>query len=304
MEKSSIERIPDQEITNISDLLNLFEQKQRLQQFLVFRGQTSVFGRMPGQQLYPSIFRYMKYEAWDIEKEIYSDFYNLIRIHASSALDMKNPWELLCYAQHIGVPTRLLDWTINPLIAAYFAVEDGYNPDYLEDKTGENDGMIFIFNVTSYSSDSGISSTTIDNNNRLGFRGTNIRALPMDNPFLQHMGGQNDSNVDMTYYDAAMSPTDIAIIQPPVIDARIQAQSSVFSVDLIDNYRAHDDIFAGHLTRYTIPAKSKGDMKTQLYRMGIHAGSIYPDVDGLGKFLTDRRNREHYIITSKLKKND
>ncbi len=46
-------------------------------------------------------------------------------------------WEWIILAQHFGLPTRLLDWTENPLVALFFVVRDG-NP------SGE-DGMLWAY---------------------------------------------------------------------------------------------------------------------------------------------------------------
>lgn len=104
--------------------LHEFVQKYE-QRFTVFRGVSDI-----SHELIPKIGRkdlHLKDPLEKAEKRMLQFFKERAIPHLSFI--PRNDWEWLAVAQHHGLPTRLLDWSRNPLIAAYFAVEQESDTD-------------------------------------------------------------------------------------------------------------------------------------------------------------------------------
>lgn len=120
-------------ITSLSEFVEEIEKTG--QENLIYRGHADVEWLVK-----PAIGRMSSYSE-TTERNMLNEFKR--KYYSYTDVRVERDMDTLFLAQHYGLPTRLLDWTFNPLIALYFACSkeekhDGciytleYPPKYLE----------------------------------------------------------------------------------------------------------------------------------------------------------------------------
>jgi hypothetical protein len=162
-------------------------------------------------------------------------------------------WDRIALAQHHGLPTRLLDWTTNPMVATYFAVTSRPK-GFLAKRPKSRAAFNAIPDV------SNVDASVV------AFR---VRSSQIINQ-------SNDRD--------PFSRTTVEFVLPRSVAARIVSQGGIFS-----SHPAPDEPWelpmADNAHIFEIPASVRSYFQRRLYYLGIDAQRIMGGLDGLGSRL-------------------
>jgi hypothetical protein len=179
----------------------------------------------------------------------------------------RDKWGWYFLMAHYGAPTRLLDWTVNPLVALYFAVAS-YNPG--------SDAAVWAIDPWRW--------------NNLHVRHLYGPALPSWDETEPYLWSLEETlfteNVDVK------RRWPVAI-EPPHIDRRITAQEGRFVLfgkekDMTKSPKlkpASKKERRARLEKIVIPHQECAVIRDELNRISINEKTLFPDLGGLGRYI-------------------
>lgn len=160
----------------------------------------------------------------------------------------------LFLAQHYGLPTRLLDWTENPLVALYFAVE--------EEKAWDKDGCVWAVWPRKLNGDAGLVTIRSCRAKKLA------KAAFVEGTECDHV---------------------IVAIDGREIDLRMLVQIGRFTLHSYPSAIEQLPGSAAWLRKYIVPKERKKRLRDQLAALGIRRSNLFPDLSNLAAELRGLR---------------
>ena len=216
------------EIINLSDLFHIFED-QTLGWIMYFRGQVRDWSLRPWLA---------RESVTEQERAKESECFERL----AKILPKVNDWERATIAQHYGVPTRLLDWSENPLVGLYFALDDNNYDD--------EDGVIWVFEDKTF-----VVSKVASIRD-----GSGLRKLKYPRPYRAWRDLQLDIPRTKVQRGTLTSQPDLSI----------------------DFDKQNFDQKKQSLKKFIVPKESKIQLRKQLEILGVTEDRLFPDFLDIG----------------------
>lgn len=256
---------------------------------------------LDGEQ--PVAFRGQAFEQWHTQPKIYRNgvgidhkekeaVRDLVSIHPQEFRDDQTMFDRLVRMQHFELPTRLLDVTTNPLVALYFATASfSISGSY---KDGKVQAIFIPEKRRRYYDSDRVSCMANIANLTLKEKGDLTAALKLEKDEFNKQPVVlkliSFVRAEKFHFTADIDPADIKLpvfVKPKMNNRRIIAQSGAFI--LFGRKRSLLQRDSGlRLKRLIIQHDKKAEIREQLDRLGLHAGSLFPEIDKAAQIIANR----------------
>ena len=195
------------------------------------------------------------------EHDMNATFVQRAGMYITGNLLPRSDAQWLSLMQHVGLPTRLLDWTDSAVVGLFFAVH----------QAERKDAIIWLLHPLKLNNASGVSvlpasdTYPVAQSYRLAFT-SELTGVPPQRPI-------------------AVSPTHIHI--------RMAAQRGCFTVhgsdprSFVAQFGNDPLTSSGFLQKLRIPAAECNNVRRQLSLAGVRYATLFPDLGGLARELRD-----------------
>lgn len=242
--------------------------------------------------LKPSVMRNLRPDA---ENSIISE---LMAEAPAEFNEDRSMFARLVRAQHYGLPTRLLDVSLNPLVALYFACADephqnkdgrllvlGFGKDRI--KYPDSDTVSLICNLSRL--------TDAERNElklfteKTNFNEKEFFKLPITNKLSQII------QLEKPYFLNRMKRSDLKkyfLVHPPKSNRRVGAQSGAFVAAGLLEYKSTHRARSFTTISVTIPSSSKISILENLDILNINSRSLFPEIEYTSRYIKRKWEKE------------